>query len=177
MAAGVPLLGTPSLADSSAEVIDGRTLSFLLQRALDVKRKEEEEAVEAAELVELEEKLAAAEERLLAVLRRDRDEGTRVTRQTWSTPFTGSWPRMRLGRRGKRGRRRGGKRRCGRAGARLGSCSTPLLDVSYGSLFSLMGDFYGPLYLAVTCSIRFLPEEYSTCYFLEMIRRIQRSLV
>ena len=60
-------LGAPSLADSSAEVIDGSTLSFLLQRALEVKRKEEEEeAVEAAELVELEEKLAAAEERLLA---------------------------------------------------------------------------------------------------------------
>ena len=61
VAAGVPLLGAPSLADSSAEVIDGSTLSFLLQRALEVKRKEEEEAVEAAELVELEEKLAAAE--------------------------------------------------------------------------------------------------------------------
>ena len=66
-----------SLADSSAEVIDGSTLSFLLQRALEVKRKEEEEAVEAAEL---EEKLAAAEERLLAVLRRDREERTRVSR-------------------------------------------------------------------------------------------------
>ena len=80
----MPLLGAPSLADSSAEVIDGSTLSFFLQRAQEVKRKEEE-AVEAAELVELEEKLAAAEERLLDVLRRDREEGTRVTRQTWST--------------------------------------------------------------------------------------------
>ena len=65
----MPLLGAKSLADSSAEVIDGSTLSVLLQRALEVERKEEE-AVEAAELVELEEKLAAAEERLLAVLRR-----------------------------------------------------------------------------------------------------------
>ena len=62
--------------------IDGSTLSFLLQRALEVKRREEEEAVEP---VELEEKLAAAEERLLEVLQRDRDEATRVTRQTWST--------------------------------------------------------------------------------------------
>ena len=35
----------PSLADSSAEAIDGSTLSFLLQHALGVKRKEEEEAV------------------------------------------------------------------------------------------------------------------------------------
>ena len=83
-AVGVPLLGSPSLADSSAEAIDGCTLSFLQQRALEVKRKEEE-AVEEAELVELEEKLAAAEGRLLEVLRRDQDEGTRVTRQTWST--------------------------------------------------------------------------------------------
>ena len=83
VAASVHLLGAPSLTDSSAEVIDGSTLSFLLQRALDVKRKEEEEAVEAAELVELEEKLAAAEERLLAVLLRDREEGTRITPQTW----------------------------------------------------------------------------------------------
>ena len=33
-AASVPLLGAPSLADSSAEAIDGSTLSFLLQRAL-----------------------------------------------------------------------------------------------------------------------------------------------
>ena len=72
----------PLLADSSAEAIDGSTLSFLLQCALG---EEEEEAVEAAELVDLEEKLAAAEERLLEVLRRDRDELTRVTRQTWST--------------------------------------------------------------------------------------------
>ena len=61
-----PLLGAPSLADSSAEVIDGSTLSFLRQRALDVKRKEEAEGL------------------LLEVLRQER-EGTRVTRQTWST--------------------------------------------------------------------------------------------
>ena len=85
VAASVPLLGAPSLASSSAEVIDGSTPSFLLQRALDVKKKEEEEAVEAAELVELEEKLAVAEERLLAVLRRDREEETRITPQTWSS--------------------------------------------------------------------------------------------
>ena len=34
VAAGVPLLGAPSLADSSAEVIDGSTFSFLLQHSL-----------------------------------------------------------------------------------------------------------------------------------------------
>ena len=143
VAAGVPLLGVPSLADSSAEAIDGSTLSFLLQRALEVKRKEEEEAVEAAELVELEEKLAAAEERLLAMLRRDREEGTRITPQTWSSlsrveqfAVHWSWPRRRLGRRGKRGRRRRG----GGCGRLAGLCSAALRDVSYDSL--LVG-FYG----------------------------------
>ena len=77
VAAGVPLLGAPSLAGSSAEAIDGSTLSFLLQHALEVKRKEEEEeeAVETAELAKLEEKVAAAERRLLVELQRDRDEG------------------------------------------------------------------------------------------------------
>ena len=84
-AAGVPLLGAPSLADSSVEAIDGSTLSFLLQRALDDKRKEEEEAVETAELAKLEEKVAAAEVRLLDALQQDRDEGVRVTPQTWNS--------------------------------------------------------------------------------------------
>ena len=65
VAARVPLLGAPSLADSSAEAVDGGALSFLLQHALRDKRKEEEEeAVEAAELAELEEKVAVAESRL-----------------------------------------------------------------------------------------------------------------
>ena len=82
--ASVPLLGAPSMADSSAEAIDGSTLSFLLQHALEVKRKEEEEAVEAAELAELEEKVAVAECRLLAELQREREEATCITRRTWA---------------------------------------------------------------------------------------------
>ena len=45
VAAGVPLLGAPSLADSSAEAIDGSTLSFLLQHALEVEEKDEEDDV------------------------------------------------------------------------------------------------------------------------------------
>ena len=79
VAAGVPLLGAPSLADSLAEAMDGSTLSFLLH---------EEEAVETAELeklAKLEKKVAAAEDRLLDALQQDREEGTRVTPQTWST--------------------------------------------------------------------------------------------
>ena len=71
-AASVPVLGAPSLADSSAEATDGSTLSFLQQHALDDKRKEEEEAVETAELAKLEEKVAAAEVRLLHALQQDR---------------------------------------------------------------------------------------------------------
>ena len=84
MAAGVPLLGAPSLADSSAEAIDGSTLSFLLQRALEVKR-EEEEAVEVAELTELEEKVVAAEDGLLRELEKDWAKAIRVTTQSWPT--------------------------------------------------------------------------------------------
>ena len=84
VAASVPLLGAPSLADSSAEVADGSTLSFFLERALEVKRKEEE-AVEVAELTELEEKVAAAEVRLLGELQKDRTEAIRVTAQPWPT--------------------------------------------------------------------------------------------
>ena len=85
VAAGVLLLGAPSLADSLAEAIDGSTLSFLLQHALEVKRKEEEEAVETAELEKLEKKVAAAESKLLVELQRDREEGVHVTSQTWDS--------------------------------------------------------------------------------------------
>ena len=56
MAARVPLLGAPSLADSSAEAIDGSTL----------------------------EEKAAAEGRLPVELQRGREEATRITRQTWA---------------------------------------------------------------------------------------------
>ena len=148
VAAGVPLLGAPSLADSSAEVIDGSTLSFLLQRALEVKRKEEEEVVEAAELVELEEKLAAAEERLLEVFRRDLDEGTPVARQTWSTlsrveQFAVRWFMAKDAVGKKRVKRKnGGRGRLARAS--LGSCSAALHDVSFDSLPSF-GWFLRPL--------------------------------
>ena len=86
VAASVPLLGAPSLADSSAEAFDGCSLSFLLQRALEEKRKEEEEAaVEAAEMVELEEMAAAAERRLLEEVAWERVEAVRITPQSWST--------------------------------------------------------------------------------------------
>ena len=80
-AASVPLLGAPSLADSSAEAIDGSTLSFLLQHALEAKRKEEE-AVETAELAKLKEKVAAAEARVMEEIDRLRHLGDRTNLTT-----------------------------------------------------------------------------------------------
>ena len=46
VAAGVPLLGVPSLADAPAEAIDGRTLRYLLKANLARKKYEEEEEEE-----------------------------------------------------------------------------------------------------------------------------------
>ena len=43
VAAPVPLLSTPSLADTAAEAVDARTVKFLLQQSLARKKKEEEE--------------------------------------------------------------------------------------------------------------------------------------
>ena len=63
-AASVPLLGAPLLADSSAEAIDGSTLSFLLQRALDDKGRRRRRRSWVAEVNELEEKVAKAEARV-----------------------------------------------------------------------------------------------------------------
>ena len=82
VAAGVPLLGAPSLAGSSAEAIDGSTLSFLLQHALEVKRKEEEEAAETAELAKLKKRLAADEARVMEEIDRLRQLGDRTNLTT-----------------------------------------------------------------------------------------------
>ena len=81
-AASVPLLGAPLLADSSAEAIDGSTLSFLLQRALDDKRMEKEEAKLVAEVNELEEKVAKAEARVMEEIDRLRRLGDRTNLTT-----------------------------------------------------------------------------------------------
>ena len=57
-----PLLAPPILAGGDG--LDESALAFLLQQTLLARDKEEAEAVEVAELAELEAKLAAAEERL-----------------------------------------------------------------------------------------------------------------
>ena len=50
---GAPSLSLPSLADRAAEVVDSSSLRFLTASALEARRKEEEEAVETAELEKL----------------------------------------------------------------------------------------------------------------------------
>ena len=193
MRPGVPP-GCAIVAASSAEVIDGSTLSFLQQRALEVKRKEEEEAVEAAQLVDLEEKVAAAEGRLLEVLRREL-EGTRVTRQTWSTlsrveQFAVHWfmakdavgkRRVKRKKKKKKRKKKRGGGRGGLACAGLGSCSAALHDVSYGSLpsygwFSTANCIWQSLVLFCFClrsTVRGLNlgDDFWSCF------RIQRLLV
>ena len=57
VAAGVPLLGVPSLADAPAEAIDGRTLRYLLKVNLARKKKEEEEQERKAEEEEHEKRM------------------------------------------------------------------------------------------------------------------------
>ena len=67
VAGGAPLMGVPSLADSSAEAIDGRTLRFLLKQNLARKEEEEEmrrkleEAEHEASLLRLSDRACAGE--------------------------------------------------------------------------------------------------------------------
>ena len=81
----VPSVVPPALAAPAAESVDAAALSFLLAQSLAAQQQEEEEAKEQAAVAELEAQVAAAEDRLLVQLQREREEGTRVTRQTWST--------------------------------------------------------------------------------------------
>ena len=83
MAAGVPRLTPVVLVQDAA--LDDKTVAWLLERSLAERQREEEEAVEAAVLAELEEKVAVAEGRLLVELQREREDGTRISRQTWAT--------------------------------------------------------------------------------------------
>ena len=77
VAAGVPLLGAPSMASPSAEAIDESTLSFLLAENLArVKEKEEVEEL-VADLDRKEQKLLEEIERFRASFKRG-DRGSRV---------------------------------------------------------------------------------------------------
>ena len=80
----VPSVVPPALAAPAAETVDAAALSFLLAQSLAAQQHEEVEVKEAAELAELEEKVAVAEGRLLAELQREREEATHITRRTWA---------------------------------------------------------------------------------------------
>ena len=75
----VPSVVSPALAAPAAETVDAAALSFLLAQSLAAQQQEEEEAKEQAAVAELETQVAAAEDRLLVQLQREREEGTRVT--------------------------------------------------------------------------------------------------
>ena len=81
----VPSVISPALAAPAAETVGAAALSFLLAQSLAAQQQEEEEAKEQAAVTELETQVAAAEDRLLVQLQRERKEGTRITRQTWCT--------------------------------------------------------------------------------------------
>ena len=81
----LPSVVSPALAAPAAETVDAAALSFLLAQSLAAQQQEEEKAKEQAAVAELETQVAAAEDRLLVQLQREREEGTRITRQTWST--------------------------------------------------------------------------------------------
>ena len=78
-----PLLAPPVLAGGDG--LDESALAFLVQQTLLARDKEEAEAVEAAVLAELEDKVAVAEVRLLVELQREREGGSRISRQSWAT--------------------------------------------------------------------------------------------
>ena len=83
VAAGAPRLTPVVLVQDAA--LDDKTIPWLLKRSLAERQREEEEAVEAAVLAELEVKVAVAEDRLLVDLQREREDGTRISRETWAT--------------------------------------------------------------------------------------------
>ena len=82
---GAPRLTPVVLVQDAA--LDDKTVAWLLECSLAERQREEEEAVEAAVLADLEVKVAVAEGRLLVELQREREDGTRISRQTWATLF------------------------------------------------------------------------------------------
>ena len=163
------------------------TVAWLLERSLAERQREEEEA---EEVKQLEDVLAEAEDKLLVALEEFWVSPSRPSSLLRSRlRFTGTWPWTESGRE----RRRAGERR-GEGGPRLGMqflFGVWVLPEAY--VRGLLGDdfqiysriqlrlvrqwmhvwfwlvfFYGPLYLAATCSVLFLPEECGGGFFWEM---------
>ena len=180
---GVPPLpalgGDCSLDDVAVQFLVAQTLLEREQKALALK--EEEEELKAV--------LASKEHRLMVELSfvRPRDRTSPLSlveavAASWAAAKNDLMKREKRKKKKKKKKTRRKKKKTRRRTrcAGLGSCSAALHDVSYASLFNLMGGVYFPLYLAVTCPIWFLLEEYSTWHILGddfRIRRIQRFLV
>ena len=144
-------LAMPSRAGAAGEVVDAGTLAFLTQQAVEDKRKAKQ-AKEKAGAEKLEDEWVAEqlEQRLpgdWAPYFWHRSSG----RSRWTLPTGASCGGV------KRKKKKTKRRRRRRARWCRSVWSAALHDVSYDSLFSLMGGFYGPLYLAATCSVLVCP--------------------
>ena len=71
VAASVPLLSTPALADTVAEVVDTHAVNFLLKQALKERKQEEERRMRRQKEVEGEKKVKESLERAQLALERD----------------------------------------------------------------------------------------------------------
>ena len=130
VAAPGPLLAPPVLAGGDG--LDESALAFLVQQTLLARDKEEAEAVEAAKLAELEAKLARAEERIVEEI--DRLKGLK------DRPAPQSLLRVVLS--PGRGEEENGEEE-----------EEEEEEVATEAAVLVVRIFYGPLYLAVTCSV------------------------
>ena len=133
--------------------VDQATVQFLLQQSLLAHAEEEEKAREEAEVKELEKKVDRTMEQLAEKVREvARRDGFRLSLDLSDLERTACAFVAHSevsGRRRRRGRRGGGE-----SGTGLGSWSAAPHDASSTLLMTLLGVFFGPLFLAVTCSVR-----------------------
>ena len=164
--------------------LDDATVQFLLAQTLLAKQQEDEEVRQAEELREWEDKIAKSKTRIVEEVDRrlgDRSDLTTLLKRvsTWYLNRNEVLKRKEK-RKKKKKKKKKKKRRCTRRTRWRRSWSLHSCRPSCLLRFSILHGFYGPLYLAVTCSMWFLPDEYSTCLFWEKASgkcRIQRFLV
>ena len=155
VAAGAPRLTPVVLVQDAA--LDDKTVAWLLERSLAEQQREEEEAVEAAVLAELEEKVAVAEGRLLVELQRERAGGSRISRQTCATLSRVEQLAVEL----RTCWSRGGEEEEEEEEEEEDETQEKLVGGRY---------FFAPLFLTVTCLTLVLHEEYG-CFFREIPSR------
>ena len=139
--------------------LDDKTIAWLLERSLAERQREEEEAVEAAVLAELEEKVAVAEGRLLVELQREREDGVpHLSSDVGHALSCGAACRgVVLGQ--------------GRVGQEEGEEEEEEEEDETQKKMAGGLYFFAPLYLTVTCLTLVLPEEYVCCFFREIPSR------